>query len=344
MEQQSTATISIVRTNGNAGTVTVDYAVTAGTATAGTDFSTVTGTLTFANKETSKTFTIPILDDTTTEGTETVTLTLSNPTNGVVLTNPSTATLNITDNESISSTSSTPGVSFSSSSVPTAGAIGFGATAYAADERAGSVAITVVRTGGTAGSVSVNYATSNGSAGAGDYTATSGTLTFASGETSKSFTIAVLDDAVLEGNKTVNLTLTSPTGGSILGTNATSILTIYDTDATVFGSGSFKFTATKYFASEKDGRAIISISRVGGAAGTATVMYSTLGGSATSGLDYIESSSTMTFAPGEMTKTFTIPIAIDDQSEGEETVNLNLSNPQKADMTTPSSATLYITG
>src|SRR4029077_9902940 len=87
------------------------------------------------------------------------------------------------------------------------------------------------RTGGTSGAVSVHYATSDGTATAGsDYTAASGTLTFADGEASKTFTVTILDDTAVEGNETVNLTLSGPTGGATLGTLASATLTIVDND------------------------------------------------------------------------------------------------------------------
>jgi len=62
----------------------------------------------------------------------------------------------------------------------------------------------------------VNYATSNGTATAPtDYTAASGTLTFAPGETSKTITITTVNDSAQEGDETVNLTLSSPTNVSL---------------------------------------------------------------------------------------------------------------------------------
>ena len=92
-------------------------------------------------------------------------------------------------------------------------------------------------TGGSNGTVSVNYATSNGSATAGqDYFAASGTLTFLNGEVSKSFTIPILDDLLVEGNETINLTLSSPAGGASLGTPSTAVLTILDNDVAQAGS------------------------------------------------------------------------------------------------------------
>src|SRR5262249_36856199 len=91
--------------------------------------------------------------------------------------------------------------------------------------------ITVTRTGGSNVPVSVNYATSNGTATAGaDYTAVSGTLTFGIGDTSKTFTVPIINDTLVEGNETVNLTLSSPTSGATLGGQATAVLTIQDDD------------------------------------------------------------------------------------------------------------------
>ena len=79
--------------------------------------------------------------------------------------------------------------------------------------------------------VTVNYATiTGGTATAGsDYTATSGTLTFAPGETSKTFTIPITNDTVVDSNETVKLSLTSPTN-AVLGTPASATLTIIDND------------------------------------------------------------------------------------------------------------------
>ena len=100
-----------------------------------------------------------------------------------------------------------------------AGTLQFSAATYSVNENGGSVTITVTRTGGSNGAVGVSYATSNGTATAGsDYTATSGTLSWANGDTAnKTFSVPIIDDSVYEGNETVNLTLSSPTGGATLG-------------------------------------------------------------------------------------------------------------------------------
>lgn len=99
-ENAGTATITVSRTGSSSGSATVKYATSSGTATAGIDFSSTLGTLNWADGDmTDKTFTVTILDDSQTEGSETVNLTLSNPT-GSVLGSSSTAVLTITDVES----------------------------------------------------------------------------------------------------------------------------------------------------------------------------------------------------------------------------------------------------
>ena len=76
----------------------------------------------------------------------------------------------------------------------------------------------------------VTFSTSNGSATAGsDYTAVSQTISFADDDTtSKTVSVPILDDALGEGNETVNLTLSNPTGGATIATPATAVLTIID--------------------------------------------------------------------------------------------------------------------
>ena len=99
-EDLATATITINRINGAVGSACVNYATSNGTATAGSDYTTAAGTVCFAVGELSKTFDVSILPDATPEADETVTLTLSNPTNGSGLAAQSTATLAIVNEDS----------------------------------------------------------------------------------------------------------------------------------------------------------------------------------------------------------------------------------------------------
>src|SRR5262249_29543960 len=129
---------------------------------------------------------------------------------------------------------------------PQPGTLQFNSSNYSVNENQGTATITVTRTGGSDGAVAVNYATSNGTATAGsDYTATSGTLSFAAGETSKTFTVPITNDTLVEGNETVNLTLSNPTGGATLGTQNTAVLTIQDDDV-ARPPGTLQFSAGSY--------------------------------------------------------------------------------------------------
>jgi hypothetical protein len=106
--------------------------------------------------------------------------------------------------------------------------LAFTSSAYAAGE-GGPAVVVVARTGGSAGTVSVQYATANGTATAGsDYTATSGLLTFAAGETQKVLGVPILNDAVAETSESFTVTLTNPSGGATVGTPQTATVTVTD--------------------------------------------------------------------------------------------------------------------
>lgn len=115
-----------------------------------------------------------------------------------------------------------------------AGSLQFASPTYSAFELQGTAFITVTRAGGAAGSVSVSYASADGTATAGaDYTAVAGTLTWGPGDAGpKTFPVPLLDDGLTEGDETVLLSLTGPTGGAILGAPAAAELTILDDETT----------------------------------------------------------------------------------------------------------------
>ncbi len=111
--------------------------------------------------------------------------------------------------------------------------IQFSASNYNVGEGDGQVNITVTRAGDTTGAATVDYATSDGTAQQRtDYTISSGTVTFAAGETSKVFSILINDDNYVEGSETFNLTLSNPTDGVSLGSQSTATVTIVDNDTT----------------------------------------------------------------------------------------------------------------
>jgi len=328
-ENVATATITVSRTGGSSGAASINYATSNGTATAGSDYTAANGTLSWANGDAaSKTFNIPITDDAVYEGNETVNLTLSGAT-GATLGAPASAVLTITDDE-------VP---------PVTGSLQLSAATYNVNENSGTIPITINRTGGSSGAASINYATSNGTATAGsDYTATNGTLNWADGDAaSKTFNIPITDDAVYEGNETVNLTLSGATGAT-LGAPASAVLTITD-DEVPPANGSLQFSAATSSVAENAATATITVSRTGGSTGAVSVSYATSNGTATAGSDYTAASGTLSWANGDTaSKTFNIPITDDAVYEGNETVNLALSGPTGgAALGTPNTAVLTIT-
>jgi hypothetical protein len=310
------ATITINRSGSTLGAVSVHVATANGTATAGSDYTAVSEDVAFAAGETAKTISIPITDDLVTEGNETVSLSLSSPIGGE-LSWPSTATLTIVDNER----------SFALSSA-----------GYSVSEGAGSVPITITRSGSTALADSVHFATANGTATAGsDYTAVSEDVAFAAGETAKTVSIPITDDGLLESSETVSLSISSPSSGATLGSPSAATLTIQDNDAAL------AFSAATYAAKESSGSATIRVNRTGYGASAVSVRFATANGTATAGSDYTTVNQVVSFAAGESSKTVTVPIANDASLEGNETVKLVLSSPSAgAVLVGPSAAILTI--
>ena len=139
--------------------------------------------------------------------------------------------------------------------------------------------VTVTRIGGAGGPVSVGYATGGGTATAGtDYLATTGTLTWANGETgTKSFTVTIQDDALLEGPETIGLTLSNPTGGAALGNQAAAEVQLAD-----FEQGVLAFESLVVAVDEDAQTDTIEIwvTRTSGTDGKVTVRYGTADGTA----------------------------------------------------------------
>jgi hypothetical protein len=111
--------------------------------------------------------------------------------------------------------------------------LAFTAGSVTVNENAGAARIQVVRSGGLLGTVSVDVATSGGTAVAGvNYTPVNQVLTFAAGQASQIITIPVKDDGVVTPDLTVNLVLSSPGAGAVLGSPALATLVIHNVDQT----------------------------------------------------------------------------------------------------------------
>ncbi|MBU6400518.1 MAG: hypothetical protein KGS61_09385 [Verrucomicrobia bacterium] len=316
-ETNGVAVITVQRTGDTNAAVTVDYATSDGTATAGIDYQPAAGTLSFAPGVTMQSFSIPLLDDRAVETNETINLALRNPTGGVPLGGQNRAVLTIIDNDT---------------------AFQFAATNFLVNENGTNAVITVQRLGASFNPVTVDYATRDGTAIAGvKYGAESGTLSFAAGETAKTFLVPILDNAIIDGNQTVSLLLTNPTGGAILGTPGSATLTILDDDCAL------AFDTNAYSVLEYAGAVTLNVRRLGGTVNPVRVDFATRDGTARQGSHYVAQGGTLSFAgdaylpstngtgliefqPGETNKTITIPILDNAVANGDQTFYVLLSN------------------
>jgi hypothetical protein len=311
-------TIDVKRIGNPGSLVTVAYATGGGTAVAGTDYTTTTGTLTFNPGELDKTFVVPILSTNLVGPDTTVNLTLSALTGGATFgtDTPNPVVLTIQNHNPLM--------------------MQFSAATFSVSESSGTATITVSRNTGSVTS-EVDYATGGGSAVAGtNYKPASGILVFLPGQTMQTFTVPVIHDFQITGPLTVGLALTNPNGG-FLGSQTTALLTINDVDQ----PGALQFGRSKLTVSPAAGTVSVTIVRAGGAGGTVSVAYTSADGSAVAGTDYAPVSGTLTFNPGDTSKT--IPVSILNNTAGAtRTFQLALSSPTGgATLGTP--ATMAIT-
>ncbi len=313
------ALITVTRSGGSTGTATVNYATSGGNATADVDYTNTVGTLTFPSGVTSRTFTVPSINDTLDETNETVNLTLSDPTGGAVLGPRERAVLTITDND-------------------VGGVLAFSAAGYTTNETSTNVLIRVNRTGGAASGVTVDYVTANGTATAGaDYTAVSNSLTFATNQTFQTFLVPIQDDGAGEGPETFQVKLLNATGGAVLGTVKTGLVTIVDNEVVL------QFSSLTYSNTEAGAAATITVQRTGPTTGSNTVQYTTADGTAVAPGDYKGTNGVLIFTAGATSRTFTVPLVNDPLDETNETAQLTLSNPTGVALLGPrDTATLVI--
>jgi hypothetical protein len=238
----------------SAQTVTVQYGTANGTATAGSDYSATSGTLTFAPGETAKSVPVTVLGDTLSEGSETLFVDLTAATNAAIGRGRGVGT--IVDDDPL------PALSINDVTV-TEGNSGSQSAAF-------TVNLSVP--GGQ--TVTVQYATASGSATAGsDYSTTSGTLTFAPGDTAKTVNVSVLGDTASESSETFFVDLSAAVNATV--SRARGVGTITDNDAatpsitvTAPNGGTWKIGTSKqiqWTSSAVSGNVKIELSRDGGA-------------------------------------------------------------------------------
>ena len=292
-------TVSLSSASGK--TVNVDHATADGTATAPADYAAGTGSLTFTPGQTSKTVTVIVAGDSLDEIDETFNLNLSNAVNAAIADGSGLGT--ILDNDAL------PIVNVND------------VTVTESDSGTVDATFTVSLNTPSGRALSVDYATANNTATApADYTAVSGSLNFAAGETTKTVTVLVNGDLLDEVNETYFLNLANPTNATIGGSGTGTItdndplpaLAIGDVSVTEGDSGTANATFT------------VTLSTVSGR--TVTVDYATANGTAIAPADYTAVPLTaLSFSPGQTTRTVTVVVNADALDESDETFNVNLS-------------------
>ena len=280
--------------------VEVDYATNDGTAIADEDFDAVSGTLTFAPGEKQRTVSVSLTDDVVDERDETFSIALSSSVNATIGTASAEGT--ITDNDD------SPSFSV---------ADGSGVEGESAEFR-------VTLAGSSSRTATVSFATSDGTAVAvDDYEAASRTLTFAPGESSKTLSVMLMDDAIAEPAETFAVTLSTASNATI--DTATAQGTIVDND------GAAQLSIAGAQGSEGD-LLDFAVTLAGSSDRAATVSYATSDGTAVAGEDYEATSGTLTFARGESSRTLSVPLLDDSAHEATETFTVTLSSAENAEV------------
>lgn len=326
-EGAGTLSVEVVRSGNLVGESSVTFSTSGGTATAGVDFTDISGRLLWASGDgASKAISIPITDDGLSEGDETFGVSLSDPT-GAVLGATNSAQVTLVDNDGAQSDSS----------------IQFIKGSYSVSESGDSVEISVVRQGTLTGAAAVGYSTASGTAtGGSDFVETSGSLSWGAGEGgARSITVEIVNDELNEPTEEFTVQLSTATG-AVIGAPSTASVQIGDDDdptlptAVAFSKGAFTVD-------EGSGTASIGIVRTGGLTEVSSVSLVVTGGTATSGQDFQDAGTTVVFASGEGgIKSVTLPIVDDGNEEPAETVNLQLIAPTGAALGSPAGATLTI--
>jgi hypothetical protein len=297
-------TISL--SNASYQSITVDFASTDGSALAGSDYLAGSGLVTFAPGTTIQPIMIAVIDDNIFEPDETLVVDLTNPVNATIADAQGLGTI-INDD-------STPAISIND---------------VAANEDTGSLVFAVSLSNPSYQAITVDFATTDGTALAGaDYIATSGVVTFAPGEVSQPIVVATIVETIYESDETLFVDLTNPVNATIADSQGQGTITNDDgvpslsiTDATAIepagGPADFVF--------------IISLSNL--SAQSITVDFATADGTATvAGGDYVATSGTLTFAPGDSSYPVAVTVNDDALSESDETFFVNLSNPINANI------------
>jgi hypothetical protein len=317
LESGNTGTYTVTRTGSTDGDLTVNFTI-AGSATNGVDYQNIPASVTIASGESTATLTIAPIDDALVEGSETVLITL-NPSDDYSIGSDDDATVTIADDDQ--------------SQVVT-----LNVTDAQATEGGGSGAITVSRTGSVQDDLVVQLSVSGSAANGVDYDTIPATVTIPGGSTSVTISVTPINDAAVEGDETVTLTL-QPNEAYSLGDTTQGTVTIVDNE---LEEPQVTILATDANASEDGNTGTFTVFRTGSTDGELVVNYSVTG-SATGGADYNAIQNSVTIPAGSSSANITITPISDDTAEGSEQVTLTLMDDQAYNLGDADTATVTIT-
>ncbi len=290
---------------------TVVYETMDGTAVSGTDYTAVTGTLTFSVGTTVQVVEVQTTEDTTEEPTEAFTVELNSPSGATLGVDTGQGT--ITDDDAAAPIVGTPTLSIGDATV-----------------EEGDKAEFEVRLSSPSGqTVTVAYATMDGTAEAGtDYDVASGTLTFTAGTTVQVVEVQTMEDATEEPTEAFTVKLSLPSGAT-LGVD-TGQGTITDDDGGTEPPVGTPILSIGDVTVEEGEKASFEVRLSKAGIEEATVAYQTMDGTAVSGTDYTAVAGTLTFSVGTTVQVVEVQTTEDTTEEPTEAFTVELSSPSGA--------------
>ncbi|MFP2906644.1 Calx-beta domain-containing protein [Pyxidicoccus sp. 3LFB2] len=309
-----TGRFTLFRSGGIAGQVlTVPYTVT-GTATAGADFTALSGSVTFAAGVNSVNIDVRPLDDAAVEGRETVVLTVS-PDATYKLGSTASGTVTLLDNELPVVTVSAP-------------------DALASEPGTDTARFTVARTGPTTSALTVRYALSGTAVGT-DLVALPDTVTIPAGAASANVVLTAADDALVEGKETVILTLLEEPAYQVH-TSAAATVSLVDDEQPVV-----TVTASDAEAAEPLNPGAFTVTRTGPTQAPLTVLLA-VSGNATSASDYRPLATSVVIPEGAASVVLAVNPADDALVEGKESVTVTLAADATYQLVASTAATVSL--
>jgi hypothetical protein len=332
-QSAQSAVLTVTRPGPAAAAVSVDFATADGTAIAGADYESASGTLEWAeNDSTPRTIAVPISDATPYSASRTFQVVLSNPSVAAEIGSPDSATVTISGDAAMS-----------------VGNLSISTPSLAVSQSSGVATVTVHRIGGSSGSTGVAFTTADDTAMTGkDFTAATGVLQWEDGDaTSKTITVPISNATAFQGTKTLHVALSNPASGAAL--TGPSSAEVKISGAASPPVGSLHFSTAGYSVTQNTRTVTVTVDRTGGSAGAANVGYSTYkpaNGTAISGKDFTSATGMLHWANGDATaKTFTVALNNVAPFTGNKVFGVSLWSPTGgATISNPGNARITIAG